>query len=225
MTARAALCLLPFALAAPALRAEPVYIVEQLVVSVTSDPGGEGERVGQVKSADKVELLEREGEESHIRLPNGKEGWIKSSYLSTEEPLQQRLGERTAELDKLRQDSDKLRQDMSRMQSELVAARAAHTTPAPAPATASPAPAAPPPPAPPPTANTVPAPAAVSDALSGSSTPVRETVFLREPERRGQTPWALLLGVSAVMLLAGFALGWQTLDRRIRRRYGGLKIY
>jgi hypothetical protein len=34
-----------------------------------------------------------------------------------------------------------------------------------------------------------------------------------------------VLGTGVVMLIAGFALGWRTLDRRIRRKYGGLRIY
>jgi hypothetical protein len=61
--------------------------------------------------------------------------------------------------------------------------------------------------------------------MSGGSTPIRETVFLRSPDRPGQTPWPLVLGTSFVMLLAGFVLGWKTLDRRIRQKYGGLRIY
>jgi hypothetical protein len=35
----------------------------------------------------------------------------------------------------------------------------------------------------------------------------------------------VLLGVAGVMLLIGFIVGWTTLDRRIRQKYGGLKIY
>ncbi len=113
---------------------------------------------------------------------------------SSEEALQQRLAERTAEVDKLKQEGDRLKRDASRLELELAAARAAHSmTPAP---TAEPAP-----------------------------TPIRETVFLREPGRPGQTPWPLLLGTALVMLLAGFVLGWKTLDSRIRRKYGGLRIY
>jgi hypothetical protein len=33
------------------------------------------------------------------------------------------------------------------------------------------------------------------------------------------------VGASAVMLFVGFVAGWRTLDRRIRQKYGGLKIY
>jgi hypothetical protein len=227
---RASLWLWALVLVAPAVDAEPVYVVEQLVVSVASAPGPEGERVAQVKSGDRLELIEREGDEAHVRLQNGNEGWIKASYLSAEVPLQDRLTERTAEVEKLKQEGERLQQDMSRLESQLEAARAAHNvasapspTPTPTPSpTPSPTPAGTPAPNSPPT-ETI--PPAVSDALSGGSTPVRETVFLRSPDRPGQTPWPLVLGTSLVMLLAGFVLGWKTLDRRIRQKYGGLRIY
>jgi hypothetical protein len=205
---RASLCLLALLLTAPAVRADPTYVIEQLVVSVTSTPDAEGERIGQVKSGDKLELLEREADETHVRLPNGKDGWVKSSYLTADPPLQTRLTERTAEVEKLKQDADKLRQqddklkqDVSRLESQLAASRVART------ATSD----SPPPPA---TSESPPLPA-----------PLHDTVFLRPPVHPGDTPWLLLLGSSAVMLLVGFAAGWRTLDRRIRRKYGGLRIY
>lgn len=198
MRSRAAPWLLALAFSAPAVRADPIYVIEQLVVSVASTPDADGERIGQVKSGDKLELIERQGDEAHVRLPNGREGWIKSSYLTAEPPLQTRLTERTAEVEKLKQDGAKLKQDVSRLESELAAARVApHATATPTPA---PAPALPP-------------------------TPIRETVFLRSPERPGQTQWQLVLGTSSVMLLVGFVIGWKTLDRRIRHKYGGLRIY
>jgi Bacterial SH3 domain len=246
---RASLWLLALALAAPVVRAEPhgepephsqpngtphgepygtpIYVIEQLVVSVANVPEPDGERIGQVKSGDKLELIERQGEEAHVRLPGGKEGWIKASYLSTEQPLQYRLTERTAEVEKLKQEGDKLKQDVGRLQSELAAAsRVAHNVVS-APVSTSGATSGATPAGTPKAANTpqetIPPP--VADALSGGSTPMRETVFLRSPERPGQTPWPLVLGTSFVMLLAGFVLGWRTLDRRIRRKYGGLRIY
>jgi len=214
---------LALTLAAATARAEPIYVIEQLVVSITSEPGADSERIAQVKSGDKLELLEREGDEAHVRLPSGKEGWIKSSYLSNEEPLQHRLTERTGEVEQLKQEAqtqkqegEKLKRDIGRLESDLAAARVAHnvaSTPAPTPPAAA--------------ANTPTqtVPPAVTETVSGSSAPIRETVFLRSPERSGQTPWPWVLGTSVVMLLAGFVLGWKTLDRRIRRKYGGLRIY
>jgi hypothetical protein len=37
--------------------------------------------------------------------------------------------------------------------------------------------------------------------------------------------WSWLTGGVTVALVLGFALGWRALDRRIRKRYGGLRIY
>lgn len=39
------------------------------------------------------------------------------------------------------------------------------------------------------------------------------------------TAWQVELVTAVGMLALGFGLGWRTLDRRIRRKYGGLKIY
>ena len=117
-------------------------------------------------------------------------------------------------------DIAKLKQDIGRLQSELAAARVAHNV------ASAPGPTSKPTPVGTPAANTpTQIPPAVSEALSGGSAPIRETVFLRSPERPGQTPWPWVLGTSFVMLLAGFVLGWKTLDRRIRHKYGGLRIY
>jgi uncharacterized protein YgiM (DUF1202 family) len=218
MTPKAALVLVGLALAAPGVHADTTYVIEQLVVSVTASAGADSEHVGQVKSGDKLEVIEREGEETHVKLPDGKDGWLKNAYLTNDPPLQARLTERTAEVEKLKQESDrqkqdgeklvaasrqeadKLKQDVSRLESQLTAARVA---PAAAPAAG---------------------PAATSDSPPPPA-PIHETVFLRDPDRQSAQSWPLLLGLAAVMLLLGFVAGWKTLDRRIRRKYGGLKIY
>jgi hypothetical protein len=204
MKPRASLWVPLLVLAAPVSHAETTYVIEQLVVGITATTDADSERVGQVKSGDKLEVIEREGDETHVKLSNGKDGWLKSSYLTNDPPLQTRLTERSAEVEKLkqeadrqRQDSDKqrqeadeLKQDVTRLEGEVAAARVAHN--------------------------------ATSDAPPA---PVHDTVFLRDPERQSSPSWPVLIAVAAVMLLVGFAAGWRTLDRRIRQKYGGLKIY
>ncbi|HYL03897.1 MAG TPA: hypothetical protein VEU54_10825 [Steroidobacteraceae bacterium] len=46
-----------------------------------------------------------------------------------------------------------------------------------------------------------------------------------QPAPQHPAGWTRLLGATLIALVAGFALGWRMLDRRIRRRYGGLRIY
>ena len=183
MKPRASLWVPVLVLAAPLSHADTAYVIEQLVVGVTATADAESERVGQVKSGDKLEVIERDGDETHVKLPGGKDGWLKSSYLTNDPPLQTRLTERTAEV-------EKLKQDVTRLEAEVAAARVAHN--------------------------------ATSDA---PPPPAHDTVFLSEPERQSSTSWPVLAGASAVMLFVGFVAGWRTLDRRIRQKYGGLKIY
>ena len=40
-----------------------------------------------------------------------------------------------------------------------------------------------------------------------------------------RSPWGWLVATALLALTAGFLLGWRLLDRRIRARYGGLRIY
>jgi hypothetical protein len=209
--------ILLLAFVAPASRAETLYVIEQLVVSVSSAPDGSGERVASIHSGDHVDVLDRQGDEVHVQLTNGTEGWIKTSYLSSDPPLKLRLAERSAEV-------EKLKQDVGRLEADLATARvASRAKPNGAPANTS---AGPPP--------STPAPAAATSAESpapSTESPPPDTAahdpsfFMTPPEQPARPIWHWVLGSSLVALGLGFALGWQVLDRRIRRKYGGLRIY
>jgi len=183
-------------LALATAHAETLYVVEQLVVNVNSAPDASGERIATVKSGEGVELLERQGEQVHVRLAGGREGWIRAGYLSAAAPLRVQLAQRDAEV--------------ARLQEELAVARspaagaAAHT------AAASPAadsPAAPP-------------PAAAEDPGNSSG-----MLFGGSAAERPVRAWPWALGGALLGLAIGFALGVVLLDRHIRRKYGGLRIY
>jgi hypothetical protein len=157
------------------------YVIEQLVVGVSSAADGSGTHVATLKSGDKVQLLERSGELAHVRLASGRDGWVRASYLSEAEPLRVQLAASAAEVATLRQ--------------QLQALSAAR------------APAAAAPPAEPAAG---PAPAPADDEEAGAA---------------HRPPWGWLTAVALTALGAGFAAGWLVLDARIRRRYGGLRIY
>jgi hypothetical protein len=170
-------------LSATTARAEALYVIEQLVVSLNSAPGGAGERVASLHSGERVELIERAGEEVHVRLAGGKDGWIRAAYLSADEPLRPQLAARSVE----------------RLQADLLAARAA--APANAPGSVAPA-----------------VRAAADDP------PAAQGVFsVPDTQRRPRWSWVWVSALAG--LGAGFALGWRVLDRRIRAKYGGLRIY
>ena len=174
--------------AAPATAAEALYVVEQLVVSVSSTPDAGGERIASLKSGDRVELIERSGDAAHVRLANGKDGWLRSSYLSTEQPLRPRLQQSEAEV-------SGLKAQVSRLEAQLSGASSLRTA---APLAAAPEEAA---------------QAAQGPLFSAAGEAAAPRVW----------PWAVLS--AALALVVGFALGWWMLDRSIRKKYGGLKIY
>lgn len=213
LTARAlaAPLLLLCALTAPAARAETLYVVEQLIVNVNSAPDASGERIATVKSGEGVEALERVRDEVHVKLAGGKDGWIRASYLSADEPLRPRLAERTAEV-------ARLKEDVSRLQAQLDAARstgaARSAGAAPGGGAAASAPAAP--------APAAPAPAASAE---DSASPPPRALFAGAAEEGPRRVWPWALGAALLALCVGFALGALVLDRHIRRKYGGLRIY
>jgi Bacterial SH3 domain len=184
-----------------AAHAEALYVIEQLVVNVNSAPDADGERIATVKSGEQVEVIERVRDQVHVRLASGQNGWIRASYLSAEEPLRVRLAQREAEL-------TQLHATVSRLEAELSAPRPGAAAPG-AVAVATGAPAA-----------GATAPAAVPpDEASG----VLFTAGAPEPPPRRLWPRVLLASLAA--LLVGFLLGVLALDRHVRRRYGGLRIY
>ena len=179
-------------LAAAARAGEPLYVVEQVIVSVNSSADGSGERVASLKSGERVELIERAGESVHVRLPDGKEGWLRAIYLSGDAPLKPRLAQAEAE-------AARLQAQVSRLEGQLAAATSArHETQA--------------------------LPAAAAAAVAED--PPAPTAMFATPAPAGPRhawPWVLGAGIAGLGL--GFVLGWRILDRNIRRKYGGLRIY
>jgi hypothetical protein len=206
---RGALLLLPALAAASATHAETLYVVEQLVVNVNSAPDSTGERIATIKSGDALEVLDHQGDQVHVHLTNGTEGWVRKSYLSADEPLHVKLSERTAEV-------EKLKQDVTRLEGELAAAKGA---PRGKPAAAE-------------TNTGVSSPVAASAPPPGAEEPApteqpahEPPYFMTPPDSPARPVWHWALGSFVVALGLGFLLGWQVLDRRIRRKYGGLRIY
>jgi hypothetical protein len=176
------------ALCAAARAADTLYVVEQVVVSVNSTADGSGERVATLKSGDRVELIERAGEAVHVRLADGKDGWLRALYLSGDEPLRPRLQQSEAEV-------TRLKAEVSRLQAEASAA-ASMRSPSPA--------------------------AAVPVEEAAASAP---GALFSAPDTSPRRLWPWVGGATLLALALGFALGWRMLDRTIRKKYGGLKIY
>jgi hypothetical protein len=199
LPALAVALLLPGALAPGRAGAEELYVIEQLVAGLNNAPDATGERIASVKSGDKLEVIERSGDQVHVRTANGREGWIRAGYLTADEPLRTRLAERTAEV-------ARLKEDMSRLAAQLEAARAGASSGPKAPAPQSTA-------------------ATAAEPPEEAVRSPRRGLFGSGPDEGGRRVWPWALGSALLALMVGFALGALVLDRHIRRKYGGLRIY
>jgi len=229
--------------------AEPRYVTEQLTLSVWSEPDGSGEQVAVLHSGDRVELLEQQQDRAHVQLESGREGWVTASYLSTELPVRQQLEARTRELAQAREELGAIRTELNRARAST-AAPARLTSQASTPSGAASSQAAGPGQAgggsseqaaragsaqaartpsfqtAGPATTTGPAtptgPASSGDPSSTDSAPA---LFERAAGAGSWLSWEWLAGGVLAGLVAGFILGWRLLDRHIRKRYGGLRIY
>lgn len=175
--------------------AEPAYVTDDLVLNVFADRDQQGAHVATLHSGTRVEVLAHEGQYTQVRMANGSEGWVRSTFLTDREPASSKLKAMEQELTRLkaeppkpaaskaktplpdpdlRAEADRLRQQLDATQRELDALKAAPATPGPAP-------------------------------------------------QRGWIGPSVVSGL--LCLAAGFGWGYLTLARRIRARFGGVKVF
>ena len=193
----------------PAEPSEPVspprrlFVSDKLVLNVYSEPEQAGSRVGTIETGDAVDELERGEGFVRIRLSDGREGWVGTNYLTTDAPaavqlrdLQRQQKSTTQAVDKkAAEEIARLKKESESLQTQLKEAKAA--------------------------AASVPAPD--DGVLEGASPAPRELAAVAPASGVGST-WLWLL---IVVLAAGlaYAAGYQSLARRIRKKFGGLRVY
>jgi uncharacterized protein YgiM (DUF1202 family) len=205
------------ALAAGDVAAAAAYVSDELVLGVFAEQNGQGQRLATLHSGASVETLSVNGDFTQVRLNDGITGWVKSAYLTTHEPAIVRIKQLQDELDRSRATTPALaeaaaRSELGQLKQELAIKQAALDE-----ATAAAASAA---------AATATGVESTAPGAAASSTPVG--VLAGMTTATSGRPW-LRPGLGVLAMLAalgcGFWLGYATLARRIRRKFGGLKVY
>jgi hypothetical protein len=140
-----------------------------------------------------VETLATSADFTQVRLPDGITGWIKSSYLTSQEPAAVRVKQLEEELDRSRATTPALAEAAAKSEMERLQRALADKQSQLAQALAAP----------------LPAPAQNGPARVDTRTLSRGVVL------------CVALGAAAI----GFWAGYVTLARRVRRKFGGLKVY
>ena len=196
-------------------RAAPAYVTDELVLGVYAEQSTQGQRLATLHSGASVETLAVSGESTQVRLPDGRMGWVKTSYLTTREPATVRIKQLQDELDRTRATTPALaeaaeRSEVARLTREL-AARQAESSPAAAggPAAGSRASGS---------SDTITASTSATAAAPGGSNDTGDG-------RPFDPHLWLWISTLCFALACGFWLGYAALARRIRRKFGGLRVY
>jgi uncharacterized protein YgiM (DUF1202 family) len=198
-------------LALPAARAATAYVSDELVLGVYAEQNGQGQRLTTLHSGASVETLAVNGEFTQVRLSDGVTGWVKSTFLTTQEPATARVKQLQEELDRsrattpalaeaaARSELQQLKGALDEKQAELDALRAQVGVPAAAPGAAD----------------------ATNGTAAGATTPggLMASISAAAAHR-----WMEAVAMLAA-LACGFWLGYATLARRVRNKFGGIKVY
>ena len=173
--------------------ATTAYVSDELVLGVYSEQNNQGQRLTTLHSGAKVETLAVNGDFTQVRLSDGTTGWVKSAYLTTQEPAVVRIKQLQDELDRSRATTPALAEAAARSELEQLKRELATKQGEPVATLTSP----------------------------GSSAAVAGAGVHKASSARAWIEVATTLAA----LIVGFCLGYATLARRIRHKYGGLKVY
>ncbi len=106
--------------------AETVYVGDEIKLTLRSGPGTDRKILEIVSTGAKMDILEDGEEWVHVRLSNGKEGWVLKRYLSKAKPsrlileeLQRKHSRLSTTSDELTQSNEDLKAANSKIQASL----------------------------------------------------------------------------------------------------------
>lgn len=180
--------------------AATAYVSDELVLGVYAEENNQGQRLATLHSGTSVETLAQRGDFTQIRMSDGTTGWVKSAFLTAKEPAVVRVKQLEEELDQARATTPALaeaaaRSEVERLNLELTAKQSELDA----------------------ARATGPAPVTGSPPKSGPLAALQAAAAPR---------WPAIAGIAVVIGLAGgFWLGYATLARRVRHKFGGIKVY
>lgn len=189
----------------PAPMPEKRFVSDKLVLNVYAEPDQGSARVATIQTGDAVEQLERSGNLVRVRLEDGREGWVGANYLTSDEPAIVRLRDLQRQQPNAAPRVDKASlEEIAQLKKENTALRG-QVSELQARVEAS---VAPPPPQ--------------GETITAMPEPPLQAAVILTTAPSGIFGWIVaMLAVGAV----SYAVGYQTLARRLRKKFGGLKIY
>jgi hypothetical protein len=189
------LAVLLLALLAVRVGAAPAYVSDELVLGVYAEENNQGQRLATLHSGTSVETLGQSGDFTQVRMNDGTTGWVKSTFLTTKEPAVVRVKQLEEELDRNRATTPALAEAAAR--AELERLKQALTL----------------------------SQAELAAARAGGTASNPAAAPAAAPAVGPAMPWLLLGGGALIGAACGFWLGYATLARRVKHKFGGIKVY
>jgi hypothetical protein len=181
-------------------RSATAYVTDQLVLGVYAQQNTQGQRLATLHSGATVETLAVNGDSTQVRLADGTTGWVKTAYLTANAPATVRIKQLQDELDRRLATTPGLAEAAERSEVERLTRELAKQLERSA------------------------AGGGAADGGAAGSAGAGAGAMSHARSALAQLPWRWVLAVLAA-LICGFWLGYATLARRIRHKFGGIKVY
>jgi len=198
MRKQAVLCL---ALAAwvGSASAETAYVTDVLRLGMHEAPDTSDKPFENLVSGTPLEVLERNSSYAHVRLPDGREGWVKGTYLVTDKPAAARVLELEAKLGGFENAATAAKTAQTAAEDQLASLRSELQS-------------------------TTGSAESVQETIARLESE-NQAHMERLETYRHTLPLAWVAPALVVSLVAGFLAGLWWLDALIRRRHGGFRVY
>jgi hypothetical protein len=181
-----------------------LFVSDKLVLNVYAEPDQSSSRIATIETGDAVDELERAENFSRVRLSDGREGWVGINYLTDEAPAAVQLRDLQRQQKSATQGADKkateeiarLKKESEALQGQIKELKAAAAA----------------------------APALPDDGVLEGAVAAPQAHAAAAPAGTRGAPWIWPI---VVVLAAGlaYAAGYQSLARKLRKKFGGLRIY
>lgn len=181
------------------LHAETAYVTDNLRLGLHQVADTSDRAFRSLDSGQQLEILSRDRNYAHVRLPDGVQGYVKAAYLVDDKPAKLIVAETQAEVERLQAALEELRRQFAAPAatiSELETEAGELNT-------------------------RLAADSARIAELSEENTRLRS----RQAQHQYSLPLSWVAGATAICLIGGFLLGLWWVDRRSRQRHGGIRIY
>jgi SH3 domain protein len=179
--------------------AEVAYVTDQLRLGVHQAADASDRAFTNISSGDRVDIIEETNYYALVKLPDGRQGWVKKNYLLPDKPAALIVEEMTRERDDALGQLESLQSSLATREERVIQMEVE-------------------------VAGREAAGLAEKEELI-ELREIRADLTDRLEAYSFSVPGGLFFAGLAASLVIGFLVGWWWLDRRSRARHGGFRIY